>query len=248
MVREPYSRLVSGYIDKMYSRAGWWGMYGKYMVENFRYMPSEQEKRCGSNVTFHEFVRYWAHAYATNKKQDGHFRPMHKTCRMCYFDYDYYVRLETIGADMTHIYESVNLTLDRPMTDDEVTLKDKAHDIMIQRDDGSWTGCETACNMLDRTWWTFHARGLVALDVRQPFTGEACNTVSPEEFIKAAMDAHVSSKDRIDKRKQRREMMVSLYLQLPLLDRLMVRDILMKDFKLHGYDPTPRDMFPELYF
>ena len=41
-------------------------------------------------------------------------------------------------------------------------------------------------------------------------------------------------------------MMVSLYRQVALLDRLKVREALMVDFRLHGYDATPTDIFPEL--
>lgn len=247
IVREPYGRLLSGYIDKLFSRATWWDMYGKYIVEHFRYRPKKKEVNCGSNVTFHEFIKYWFNAYETGNKEDGHFRPMHKTCRMCYFDYDYYVRLETIGSDMTYIYQQINMTLDRQMSDDEMTIKDKAADIINQRDKGGWQGCESACSMLKRTWWSFHARGLVAMDVEMPVKEEECETISRHDFVKLAHQSHLESKARIDKPKQRWKSMVDYYLQIPLVDRLKIRDILMKDFKLHGYDPTPRDMFPELH-
>ena len=57
VVREPYGRLVSAFIDKMFTRMVWWKAYGTYMVREFRYKPSEEEKKCGSDVSFPEFIR-----------------------------------------------------------------------------------------------------------------------------------------------------------------------------------------------
>jgi len=247
VVREPYGRLVSGYIDKLYTRTIWWKMMGKYIIENFRFKPTPKEKECGSDVSFTEFIRYWIHAQETNHRRDGHFQPMHEECQFCHWDYDYYAHMETLKSDMKFIYESNNLTLMSTFVDEEETMRDKASDIIGQRKAGQHVGCEEGCNMLERAWWSFHARGLIALDVKLPLQGEACQTVERREFEDIAWQAHVESEDRIDKPKQRRQMMVSLYLQLPLLDRLKVREVFMRDFELFGYDSTPKDMFPELY-
>ena len=147
---------------------------------------------------------------------------------------------------MAFIYEQVNVTLVRAMDDEEDTMRDKAADIIKQREKETYRGCEDTCTMIDRAWWTFHARGLIASDVAQPLKGESCDTISKEDFADLVWKHHEESKARIDKRKQRRQAMVDLYLQVPLLDRLKVRQLLFTDFNLHGYESTPKDMFPEL--
>ena len=102
--------------------------------------------------------------------------------------------------------------------------------------------------MLSKSWWTFQLRGLVSKDLSLPdwLTGEKCDTITKTEFVSVAWDAHLKSVGHFNKRKQRRQMMVDLFLQVPLLDRLRVREIFMKDFKLHNYDSLPKDIFPEI--
>ena len=116
-----------------------------------------------------------------------------------------------------------------------------------QRDRGDWQGCESNCSMLGRLWWSFQARGLLGVD--QDFPDVDCSTVSRTELSSLALAARRRrSVGGLDKAAQRRaSVAAAMYRRVPLLDRLKVRDLLMPDFKLHGYDPTPRDVFPELY-
>ena len=247
IVREPYARLLSVYLDKLRTRAVWWRYIGKYIIERFRYRSTEFSRGCGSDVTFPEFIRFWIHSLETDQRRDGHFDPMHRQCQFCLFRYDYYVHLETLFSDMKFLYKTINSTLVREMTNEEDTLKDKADSMIEQRKSNEWQPCETNCSMLDRAWWSFHARGLVAEDVPNPVTGDWCSNITSVEFVQIAMQAHHGSKGRFDKKKQRRDKMVELYLQIPLLDRLKVRELLALDFKLHGYESTPKDLFPELH-
>ncbi|XP_035827639.1 carbohydrate sulfotransferase 10 [Aplysia californica] len=244
MVRDPYKRLISGYVDKIFTRTEWWLSHGRDIVRNFRLQPSQKSLKCGSDVTFAEFVKYFIHTQETGKEKNGHFKPMSEECRFCYFDYDFIAHLETVEDDLAYIYESMNATLKGTLNDEEVTLKDKASTVVSFRD--SVTKCENMCTMLSRTWWSFHARGLIAMDLQLPVKGEDCNTITPQEFADIAWDAHQQSVGRVDVSKQRRQMMASLYLQLPLSDRLKVRKLLQRDFDLFGYESTPPDLFPEL--
>ena len=246
IVREPYGRLVSAFIDKLYTRSLWWSNFGSYIIKKFRFQATNEMSECGSDVSFPEFIRYWIHALETDHRRDGHFDPMHRECQFCLFKYDYFVHLETLLSDMTYIYQSVNATLISTMDDEEDTIRDKAADIINQRQGGSFQKCEGSCDMLNRAWWSFHARGLIATDVQLPLSGDRCDTVTKHEFEDIAWQAHLQSADRIDKRKQRRDAIVELYLQVPILDRLKVRQIFLNDFKLHGYESTPSDLFPEL--
>ena len=246
-MREPYTRLQSAYIDKLYTRASWWAGAGKYILETFRSKSArgKLDYKCGSNVTFPEFVRYWIYAQEAGRHNDNHWVPMHTECRMCTFDYDLYVHLETIASDMANLYQTVGEQMSRPMSDDEWTIDNKIKDLIPQRDHGAWGDCEANCSMLGRAWWSFQARGLVGVD--QDFPDVDCNIVNRTELSYLALAARRRSVGGFDKGAQRRASVAAMYRQVPLLDRLKVRDLLMPDFKLHGYDPTPRDMFPELY-
>ena len=247
IVREPYGRLVSAYVDKIHTRSVWWDWYGKYIIETFRYRASYTSKHCGSDVSFPEFVSYFIHSVETGIKANPHWGPIHHHCQFCLYDYDYYVHLETLISDMEYIYKSVNETMKSSMEDEEWTTRNKAEDVMDQRDGHKFQHCQSSCSMIERVWRSFHNRGLVAPDVKMPLTGGQCDSITKREFQDLSWKSHLDSVDRIDKGKQRRDAMVELYLQVPLLDRLKVRDIFMTDFELHGYESTPPDMFPELY-
>ncbi|XP_046554987.1 carbohydrate sulfotransferase 8-like [Haliotis rubra] len=58
-VREPFSRLISGYVDKLFApNPYFWTVIGKFIISNYRKDPSPQSLRCGHDVTFPEFVQY----------------------------------------------------------------------------------------------------------------------------------------------------------------------------------------------
>ena len=247
IVREPYGRLVSAYIDKLYTRAIWWKTYGQIIVSHFRYVPTDEQINCGSDVTFTEFVRYVIYTVETGRFTEPHFDPINKHCQFCTANYDYYVHLETLVSDMEYIYKSVNETLRYEMSDDEFTMGEKMYDFIVQREEGKYKNCETTCGLLDRAWWSFHARGLIAKDVKMPLKGQICDTIKQRDLSDVAWKAHQESKDTFSKKRQRRDKIVELFMQVPLLDRLKLRDIFMNDFMLHGYDSTPVDLFPEVY-
>ena len=68
-VREPYSRLLSAYVDKLFSpNTMFWKITGSYVIEKFRQNPSKKSIDCGCDVTFPEFVRYFIHAQTSGQK------------------------------------------------------------------------------------------------------------------------------------------------------------------------------------
>ena len=77
----------------------------------------------------------------------------------------------------------------------------------------------------------------------------SCDESSVSEFKSKAYAAHAQSVETLGKTAlslQKRDMMVSLYKSVPLADRWKVRELLDEDFRAFGYDPGPRDLFPEL--
>ena len=77
-VREPYSRLISGFVDKLVMHPLWWRMYGKYIKSTFG--SQEEHNPCGHNVTFSEFIRYFISSQTTGKRQNIHFKPVNEIC------------------------------------------------------------------------------------------------------------------------------------------------------------------------
>ena len=245
IVREPYSRLLSAYFDKLFTSPTWthYHHYGRYIIENFRFNATDESIDCASGVTFPEFVRYTIHAQETDKERNPHFDPMHRRCQFCHRDYDYYVHLETLSSDMDYVYKSVNATLVPELKDEQQAIRSKAHETVAKRNNER---CQSVGEVFRRAWYSFQARGFFAADMKLPLTEQEMATVTEKEFAEVCWKAHVESVGRMNKSKQRRDTVVEMYSQVPLLDRLKLRQIFLKDFQLHGYDSTPADLFPEL--
>ena len=246
IVREPYSRLLSAYFDKIFTRPTWllYDHYVKYIVKHFRFNATIQNTACASGVTFPEFVRYTIHSLETDKERNAHFDPMHRRCQFCYVDYDYYVHLETLASDMEYVYQAVNATLVTELKDEQQAMRSKAKETVGNQHQAH---CQSVEEMFRRTWYSFKARGFIATDMKLPLTAKELSSVTSEQLAEICWQAHLQSVSRIDKSRQRREALVEMYRQIPLLDRLKLREIFLKDFQLHGYDSTPHDIFPELH-
>lgn len=82
-VREPYSRLLSAYVDKLFVPDSYFDKLGTYIVRAFRANASSESLKFGHDVTFAELVKYVIHAESTGRKRDYHFVPAHAQCNMC---------------------------------------------------------------------------------------------------------------------------------------------------------------------
>ena len=103
-VREPYSRLYSGYLGKIHTNPEYWEKYGVYIknLNRKRFM-----RRCGHNVSFPEFVKYFIHAEKTKRKRNIHFQPLMSLCGACRRRFDFIGHLETISEDVKFMLSSV---------------------------------------------------------------------------------------------------------------------------------------------
>ncbi|ESO81926.1 hypothetical protein LOTGIDRAFT_56205, partial [Lottia gigantea] len=114
-VREPFTRLISGYIDKIFApNPYFWSVIGKYIIRNFRVNATEKSKKCGHDVTFPEFIKYVIHSEATNNTaRDAHFTPIYDQCKPCEIKYNVVGKMESFLNDTTFIMNNIgfNITL-----------------------------------------------------------------------------------------------------------------------------------------
>ena len=246
LVREPYSRLMSGYIGKVVTNQPWWKTFGQLIIGKFRPGASEKVIRCGNGATFPEFVKYLIYSQETGLYLNTHFQPIHQQCSICHRDYDFVGHLETLSDDMSFMLSSVNITgKDLNFDDSEGTIRGKCRDTVKRK--YQIKKCQDMCSMMKTVWWSFHARGLISKDIELPVKGSRCDTVTGDEFAELAMRAHNASLGNIERSKQKRGALVELFAQVPLQDRLRLRELYLPDFELFGYDSMPPDLFPEVH-
>ena len=247
-VREPYSRLVSGYLGKIATHPLWWKGLGAYITENFKgsNQNNDDNQICGHNVTFPEFIKYFIHSETHLQYQDPHFMPMFRQCGGCQKSFDYIGHLETMRDDVKYIFNSINASSDMIFDSDVQTIRAKCGQFLDYFSDAKSYRCLSKCEAMGKVWWSFQIRGLISRDVEFPLSGISCKNVTGEDFVKLTMKAHEESRGKFDKHKQKSEFIREMFRQVSLEDRLKVKELLDLDFQLFGYDAQPADIFPEL--
>lgn len=128
-VRNPYKRLFSGYVDKIFTpQMPFLLNYGIYIIKKFRKNPSEKSLRCGHDVSFTEFISYVIDSIKTKTKANPHFTPMHRQCVPCEIRYDLIGHLETLQEDLKLLIKPERLEAVLPENFRISSLRDIAFD------------------------------------------------------------------------------------------------------------------------
>ena len=96
IVRDPYERLLSAYIDKLEHGKNhkYWGRYVRHIIRNDK---KKYGASANSELTFSAFVNYVNGL--TKPHINEHWRPYHQLCFPCAIKYDVIAKYETLTDD-----------------------------------------------------------------------------------------------------------------------------------------------------
>ncbi|KAL4220077.1 hypothetical protein ACF0H5_020488 [Mactra antiquata] len=245
-VREPYERLLSGYVDKLFApNAAYWSFIGTFIVQQFRENATAEAKRCGHDVTFEEFVRYFIHSQHNNMRRDAHFVPNFEHCRPCEIDYEYIGKLETFEEDTLFLLKELKL-------DDKVQFdnfeKETERDAIVDAADYVFsmqraiTRCMTMHEALYRAYRKLQIRGIISKDVPFPFEGDTSREIGIDEYKKALLQAHARSGPTSSRKSNRKEAFLEAYSTLPHELLMQLKDDLSIDANLFDYEVLPKSL------
>lgn len=242
-VREPYERLLSGYVDKLFApNAAYWSFIGTFIVTQFRPNATKRAKLCGDDVTFEEFVRYFINSQHNNMRRDAHFVPNFEHCRPCEIDYEYIGKLETFEEDTLYLLEKFDLS-DKVKFEnfEKETEKDAVVDaadyvFSMQR---AITRCMSMKEALFRAYRKLQIRGIISKEIPFPFEGETDREIGINEYKQALLTAHAESGPPSTRKSNRKEAFLEAYSTLPQDLMLKLKEDLSIDANLFGYDTFP---------
>ena len=246
-VREPYSRLVSGYFDKVLLTPDWWPeesrqvMVGAGLIE-----PSDKWiKNCAIHASFSDFITYFLNSEESGVGRNAHFIPIHDQCRLCQYNYTFIGHLETFKDDLDYILKSVNInvTLGSPTINDIMGKAVRALD--VDSEYVRMCKCTSKYTVMKALWLSFQVRGFVSLQAELPVTKINSENITGVEFGQMAIKANSIYEGSFDKYKQKREMIRRMYQEVSLEKRLKLQKVLKNDFEMFQYDPQPPEVFPE---
>ena len=109
MVRHPFDRLVSAYVDKCVVKAD--KVYFpvcKYIIERFREGNVTEEEIEQGTPSFLEFVKMILSK--SRFSEDIHWKPYGKTCNPCFLDYQHLIRIESMIPDSLPVLKKLNIS------------------------------------------------------------------------------------------------------------------------------------------
>lgn len=104
--RDPYSRVWSAYLDKLYLPDFW--HLGRDVAKETRDSTYMTSKTCGYDVTFEELIKY-IYNHRNDVKLNEHFNTVTFNCNPCKLKYDVTGRSETFASDTDLILANVGL-------------------------------------------------------------------------------------------------------------------------------------------
>lgn len=109
VVRHPLARLAVVYLQKFQQfNPSFAAAYGKYIVQHYRGGTGAVQDSDGTDVQFHEFVRYLADV-EDQESMNEHWQPLGLLCRMCAVHYDRLVHFKEMEVEGTAMLQQFGL-------------------------------------------------------------------------------------------------------------------------------------------
>ena len=252
-VREPYSRLLSAYNNKiLLPNPLFWNM-GKKIVAAIRHNPSNESLKYGHDVTFAEYIKYVLIQFESGKLLDPHFAPMNTICDPCRFNFDYFGKLETFASDAEFIIEklkeknkniSINFAdFDKETAMDRVNAQTNFLFAKLKETKGLKY---PSYNFYLRVWRDLQIAGHLSKELDMPILKSEQNlTLSKDEFLNLVKYALSRPMNQTLVKKQRGEALLQAYRSVPKEDLERLSKFVKKDCILFGYDERPRHIFDQ---
>ncbi|XP_041356094.1 carbohydrate sulfotransferase 8-like isoform X2 [Gigantopelta aegis] len=249
-VREPYSRLLSGYVDKLFSpNPYFWNLVGKYIIGKFRKNPSAHSLKCGHDVTFQEFVKYVIFTEEHNDThRDAHFTPTYDQCKPCEIDYNVIGKMETFKEDAAYIFSNMgyNISKNTLRTWAKTAEEDAVAD--STKSPFSWWKWIVKCMSLEeagkRVWRKMQIRGILGKNIKYPFKRQNLKAMPATKFIKTVLKFSGAS-NKAELKTQKAEALMEAFGQVPKEDVEKLKNLFRPDFDLFGYEAEPGYLFQE---
>ena len=107
-VRDPYTRLVSAYRNKINPGRVYDQLEtGRRIVQLFRPNATRASLQAGNDVTFPEFVKFIIYLYYKDEIMDEHWRPQYSLSLPCIVPYTFIGKMETMATDIKYVLQNL---------------------------------------------------------------------------------------------------------------------------------------------
>ena len=252
VVRDPFSRLFSAFVDKLVPpNPYYWKAFGSKAITAFRKNANLRSKLYGHDVTFPEFVKHVTTSEKTKRNLDAHYISTFSSCKPCESNYNYIGKMETFKTDALFILNKVGMNSTVEFLSEGNTFKDLTMDDAIT--DSIYSPFSWRKKILEviswdkalrRVWLKLQMRGIIARSetFESYVTVSEADNMTAEQFIDKARKAHAVSKPETLKQ-QKQEVLREAFMMLHFDDLVAFRNAFKYDFQLYGYNDSPELLF-----
>lgn len=262
-VRNPYNRLLSGYVDKLLApNPVYWKLIGIPAIKYARTNPSNKSLTCGHDLTFKEYITYVIYALGTSSSgghrrkksrrvgiaHDLHFATLTEVSKPCHLKYDFVGKMETFAVDSIELVRQMKLfkteqtlTINGSELAADDAIQDTAFQPFNKEFRESYVSCITPNEALKRSWTKLKIRGLIG-DQDFTMSDKEANELKYQDFLNRARRAR-STSTKEERRILKKRLFSQLYSSIPvkMLQNLTV--VYKDDFELFSYNSKPSHLF-----
>ncbi|XP_060069602.1 carbohydrate sulfotransferase 9-like [Ylistrum balloti] len=247
--RDPYTRLLSAYIDKMFSpNAMFAEKIGKYAISLTRENVTEQSRRCGFDLTFKEFIKYFIQSQEDGLHRDNHFAPAYQMCLPCTYNYNFIAKTDTLLNDSVFLLTQVgekqlaeNLQVNFTTRNRQDKIRDQPNLLFMFRK--KYQGCLSFFDAQRKVWKKLQATGVIDKKSKYPVTREESENITRTSFERLLHAAVGDVTDVTVARRQREEAAVEAYSSLEGEDLEKLNKIFAPDCKIFKFNCRPQKFF-----
>ena len=240
--RDPYSRLYSGYMDKIFLSL--FASEENKIISSQRKNVLNKESKCAKDATFPEFLKTILEHVMKGQRINKHWAPITSLCNPCAVNVLAIAKQETFSSDVEFILKKVGVTNDKLGVIHnalhehrlEATLPSYITEVLNHRT------CKTKDKVAEDLWYAFKVNGYLKEDLDFPFAQVKANnfTITPENLtklvFKAISDNPLTSEQS---QRQRRRALVDAYKNVDGKTIRGLQEVFKGDFALFEYSTEP---------
>ncbi|XP_067657348.1 carbohydrate sulfotransferase 11-like isoform X2 [Haliotis asinina] len=242
--RDPYSRLWSAYLDKFFL-PDFWRSFALHITRQ-RYDPTFEARKCGSDVSFSEFLEYVVSLLPENMNE--HWQPIQYKCDPCQFKPNIIGKQETFGDDSRYILQGIGQEWIMNAFDHDAHVEEELsmlidYNFALITKSRFYRNCTSRADIVRRLWQVFQLNGYLPIEeTAESVVKKLSNTFLDRDIFKRYV-LEVYRRTTVEERRalkhQRKEAIVGAYKTVPLTLIKKITEIFLNDFETFGYDTAP---------
>ncbi|XP_069142601.1 carbohydrate sulfotransferase 10-like [Argopecten irradians] len=248
--RDPYSRLLSGYSDKLFRPNFQWRNVAPTIAKRVR--NHNHNQTCVSDIQFSEFIKYVIHSEEQRVSRNPHYSFAFDFCDPCKYKYDFIGKMETIKHDTLHLLDKMKQPKLIAQIENNFrnqfryfTIKERMDTLSsCQREEGLLC-TKSFSHILKKLWKGFQMDGIISKKSKYPIPEKQSDMITPTAFHDIVVQAIGDAKDETVSRKNKEEAMLEAYSTVDTADMEKLSKLLQPDCEVFGYDCRPDKLFKD---